>query len=124
MGDLALQRRPNGKYDFVESGGDLVVTNDPDPAILRLLIQDTWIGDDGERAGDSLGAVKLSTTKTKDQVQRICEQRLGVLLRGPNPQLTSVSVREVITVKDRLYASIDVTVPGRPPQNIQVPLID
>jgi hypothetical protein len=122
MADLALQRRPNGKYDFVLRGNDLITTTDPDPAILRLLIQDTWIGDDGERAGDSLGAVKLSTTRTRDQVQRIVEQRLGVLLRSG--QLTAVSVLEVRTVEGRLYALISVTRPGQQPSTIQVPLVD
>jgi hypothetical protein len=122
MADLALQRRPNGKYDFVLRGNDLITTTDPDPAILRLLIQDTWIGDDGERAGDSLGAVKLSTTRTRDQVQRIVEQRLGVLLRSG--QLTAVSVLEVRTVEGRLYAFISVTKPGQQPSTIQVPLVD
>ena len=51
-------------------------------AILRLLIQDTWIGDDGERAGDSLGAV-AEHYETKDQVQRICEQRLESSCAAP-----------------------------------------
>ena len=50
MADLALQRRSNGKYDFVLAGADLATTSEPYPAILRLLIQDSWVGDDGERA--------------------------------------------------------------------------
>ena len=92
MADLALQRRSNGKYDFVLAGADLATTSEPYPAILRLLIQDSWVGDDGERAGDSLGAVKLANSGTRDQVQRIAERRLGVLLK--TGQLTAVNVLE------------------------------
>lgn len=122
MADLALQRRPNGKYDFVLAGADLATTSDPDPAILRLLIQDSWVGDDGERAGDSLGAVKLANSGTRDQVQRIAERRLGVLLK--TGQLTAVNVLDVYTEGGRLFASISVQVPGKPPGNVQVPLTD
>lgn len=122
MADLALQRRSNGKYDFVLAGADLATTSDPDPAILRLLIQDAWVGDDGERAGDSLGAVKLANSGTRDQVQRIAERRLGVLLK--TGQLTAVNVRDVYTEGGRLFASISVQVPGKPPGNVQVPLTD
>ncbi len=122
MADLALARRPSGKYDFVLAGADLAVTSDPYPAILRLLIQDSWLGDDGERAGDSLGAVKLATTRTPEQVQRIAERRLGALLK--TGQLTEVRVTDVVTSGGRLYASISVTVPGKPPESIQVPLTD
>lgn len=120
MADLDLRRRPNGRYDFVLREGDLAVTSSPIPAILRLLTQDTWIGDDGERMGESLGAVRLSTSKTRDQVQRIAEQRLGVLLRSG--QLTAVSVLDVLTLDGALFASISVTVPGQQPATIQVPL--
>lgn len=122
MADLALQRRPNGKYDFELAGADLATTSDPDPAILRLLIQDSWVGDDGERAGDSLGAVNLANSGTRDQVQRIAERRLGALLR--TGQLTAVNVLDVYTESGRLFASISVQVPGKPPGNVQVPLTD
>lgn len=122
MADLALQRRPNGKYDFVLAGADLATTSDPDPAILRLLIQDSWVGDDGERAGDSLGAVKLANSGTRDQVQRIAERRLGVLLK--TGQLTAVNVLDVYTEGGRLFASIGVQSPGKPPATVQVPLTD
>jgi hypothetical protein len=52
LADLQLQRNGSTrKYGFVvDAGGDLVRTEDPYPAILRLLVQDTWIGDNGERA--------------------------------------------------------------------------
>lgn len=122
MADLALARRPSGRYDFVLAGADLAVTSDPYPAILRLLIQDSWLGDDGERAGESLGAVKLATSRTRDQVQRIAERRLGALIKSG--QITAVSVADVVTSGGRLYASISVTVPGKPPESIQVPLTD
>ena len=121
MGDYALQRRPNGKYDFVLSGGTLVVTQGPEPAILRQLIQDTWVGDDGERAGDSLGAVRIGTSGTKDQVQRIVDRRLAVLIR--QNAITSAEVISVTQDGGTLYANISYKVAGQAPQNIQVPLI-
>lgn len=132
MADLALVRRPSGKYDFLLKGGDLALTTDaslaqnpgvflePYPAVFRLLLQGTWIGDDGERAGESLGDVKLSTARTRDQVQRIVETRLGAMLRSG--QLTSVSVLDVVTKDARLFASISVTVAGQEPRTVQVPL--
>lgn len=116
MADLDLRRRPNGKYDFVLAGNDLALTSDPYPAILRLLLQGTWIGDDGERAGESLGDVRLQTSRTRDQVQRIAETRLGALLRSG--QLTAVSVLEVRPIEGHLFATISVTVPGQQPKNI------
>lgn len=122
MADLALQRRSNGKYDFVLAGADLATTSEPYPAILRLLIQDSWVGDDGERAGDSLGAVKLANSGTRDQVQRIAERRLGVLLK--TGQLTAVNVLDVFTEGGRLFAKLRVQVPGNPPGTVQVPLTD
>lgn len=120
MADLDLARRPNGKHDFVLAGNSLALTSDPFPAIYRLLIQGSWIGDDGERAGQSLGDVQFTTNKTVAQVQRIAESRLAALLRSN--QLTSVTVLEVVTLDGRLYATIRVTIPGQQPKNIQVPL--
>lgn len=122
MADLQLQRSNiTKKYDFVrDAGGDLVRTEDPFPAVLRLLLQDSWVGDNGERAGDSLGAVKLVTSQTRAQIQRIVEFRLAVLLRSG--QLTAVQVVEVITEGGSAFASIAVTIPGQQPRNIQVPL--
>lgn len=121
MGDLQLQRLDTGRNDFVlDAAGSLVVTNDPFPAILRLLIQDPWIGDNGERAGQSLGSVKLITSRTREQVQRIAETRLAALIRSG--QLTAVRVLDVAPKDGRLYASIAVQVPGRQPETVQVPL--
>lgn len=120
MADLELQRRPSGKYDFVLSGGDLRRIADPWPAVIRLLLQGPWIGDDGERSGDSLNDIRLITSKTKDQVQRIATVRLGPLIR--DGQITSVDTISVVTINDRVVSNISVTIPGRQPQVIQVPL--
>ncbi len=121
LADLQLQRLDSGRYDFVlTAGGDLALTEDPYPAILRLLIQDPWIGDDGERAGQSLGAVKLITSNTRAQIQRIAETRLAALVRSG--QLTAVQVLEVVTDGGRAFAKIAVQVPGQQPRTVQVPL--
>lgn len=121
MADLDLYRRPSGKYDFVLSGGDLATTDLPYSAIYRLLLQGTWLGDDGERIGQSLNDISLATSATKDQVQRIVETRLAALLR--TGQLTAVSVVSVLTQGDQVLANISVTVPGQEPKSIQVPLL-
>lgn len=122
MGDYALQRRSSGKYDFVLADGTLAITQTPEPAILRQLIQDTWVGDDGERAGDSLGAVRIGTNATKDQVQRIVDRRLSVLVR--QGAITSAEVLSVTQVGGTLFANISYRVAGQAPQNIQVPLLN
>lgn len=120
MADLDLTRRPSGKYDFVLAGGDLALTNDPFPAIYRLLLQGSWIGDDGERVGQSLGDVQLVSSRTRDQVQRIVEVRLAALLRSG--QLTSVTVTSVVTQADQVLANISVQIAGQQPRPIQVPI--
>lgn len=120
MADLDLHRRPNGRYDFVLSGNDLAKTTQPFPAILRLLLQGSWVGDDGERVGQSLNDVNLVTSKTRDQVQRIVETRLAALLRSG--QLTSVTVVSVDTSGDCVMAAVSVVIPGQQPQTIQVPI--
>ncbi len=121
MADLQLLRLDSGRYDFVlTTGGDLALTEDPFPAILRLLIQDSWIGDDGERAGQSLGAVNLITSNTRAQIQRIAETRLAALIRSG--QLIAVQVLEVVTDGGRAFARIAVQVPGQQPRTVQVPL--
>ena len=90
--DLALIQRPSGKYDFVRTPtGDLQRTGDKngrvqqnvaDPAILRQLLQDAWIGDNGERAGQSLASIKLfyqySNGTTLGQARGIDRQRTAV----------------------------------------------
>jgi hypothetical protein len=105
----------------VVNGGDLVRTGDPFPAILRLLIQGPWIGDNGERLGDSLADIKLINSQTKAQIQRIAETRLGALIR--TGQITALQVLNVSTAGDRAFVHISVTVPGQAaPQTLQVPL--
>lgn len=120
MADLDLYRRPSGKYDFVLAVNDLATTAGPFPAILRLLLQGSWVGDDGERVGQSLNDVNLVTSKTRDQVQRIVETRLAALLRSG--QLTSVTVVSVDTSGDCVMAAVSVVIPGQQPQTIQVPI--
>ncbi len=121
MADLALVLRPeSGKYGFQVVGGDLVRTTDPWPAIFRLLIQGSWIGDDGERAGDSLSDVALITTRTKDQVTRIVQSRLSTMIK--TGQITAVDVVDVVPFDGKVVAQIRVTVPGEQPRVIQVPL--
>lgn len=120
MPDLDLELRPSGKYDFVVEGGSLRTTTSVKPAVLRLLLQGTWVGDDGERAGQSLGDVKLSTTQTADQIQRIVETRLSVLLKSG--QLTKVNVLEVKREGDRAFLFVEIQEPGQQPETVQVPL--
>lgn len=120
MPDLDLELRPSGKYDFVVEGGSLRTTTSVKPAVLRLLLQGTWVGDDGERAGQSLGDVKLSTTQTADQIQRIVETRLGVLLKSG--QLSKVNVLEVKREGDRAFLFVEIQEPGQQPETVQVPM--
>lgn len=121
MADLSLQRTSTGKYDFVlTSSGDLARTEDPAPAILRLLLQDPWIGDDGERIGQSLGVVKLITSGTRGQIQRIVETRLAALIRSG--QLTSAQLVDVVYSDGQPFAKISVTQAGKQPTVVQVPL--
>ncbi len=121
MADLELRRLPTGKYDFVlTAGGDLARTDLPFPAVLRLLIQDSWIADNGERAGQSLGAVKLITSQTRGQIQRIAETRLSALIRSG--QITAVQVLDVITEGGSAFVKLAIATPGRAPEAIQVPL--
>lgn len=118
--DLALTRLANGKHDFVRSGSDLVRTGSAAPQILRLLIQGTWLGDDGERAGKSLADLTISTSQTAAQVQRIVESRLAVLVQSG--RLVSARVVSVENTGDKAFAHIEVVEPGQQPAIIQVPL--
>ena len=118
MADLALGQRPSKKWDFVLQNGDLVRTDAPTPSVLRLLLQGTWIGDNGERNGDSLSDVRLITTQIRDQVRRIVETRLSPLLR--RGELTSFELVDVQTLEGVLVASIRLQRPGQQPESIQV----
>lgn len=121
MLDYQLVRTRTGRYDFAVSDGDLVKEDDSGPAILRLLIQGgPWIGDDGEREGESLQDIRLIDQTTRARVQEICERRLSVLTRSG--RLSSVAVLDVQTEEDRLWAYIEVTRPGVPPETLQLPL--
>lgn len=120
MADLALQLLPNGKCDFVRVGGDLLRTTSVDSQVRRLLIQGTWIGDDGERAGKALPDLTISTSSTASQIQRIVETRLAVLIRSN--ALQSVRVVSVENTGDKALANIEIVEPGKPPQTIQIPL--
>lgn len=121
MHDYYLSRTRTGRYDFSVSDGDLVKIDDSGPAILRLLIQGgPWIGDDGEREGESLQDIRMVDQTTQARVQEICERRLSVLTR--TGRLSSVSILDVQTEDDRLWAYIEVTRPGVPSETIQIPL--
>ena len=121
MADLQLTRLDTGKYDFLaDASGSIVLTEDPWPAVLRLLYQGSWIADNGERAGQSFGDVKLINSQTRDQIQRIAETRLAVLIRSG--QLTGVQVLNVTTEGGGAFAEIAVRIPGQQPRTVQVPL--
>ena len=87
---------------------------------MRLLLQGSWIGDDGERAGESLCDVTLITTQTTERVSRIAQTRLAALIK--TGEITAVEVLGVTTKDGLLVADIQVTIPGAEPRTIQVPL--
>lgn len=120
MADLALRQLANGKYDFVRVGSDLGKTSSAIPQVLRLLIQGSWIGDDGERSGNALPDLRISTSRTAAEIQRIVDTRLSVLLRSN--ALVAAVVTKVTNAGDRARVDIEITEPGQPPQTIQVPL--
>jgi hypothetical protein len=120
MADLLLERKANGLHDFVRDGADLARTSTPEPAILRLLIQGSWLGDDGERAGQSLPDVVLSTSQTDSQIQRIVEARMSVLIK--QGRLESATLLRVVRAGDRAFIEIQVKPPGQEPATIQVPV--
>lgn len=121
MPDLALtQDAQTYLWDFEVRNGDIVRTVEPWPEILRLLTQGTWIGDDGERAGDCLNDVTLNTTGTRDRINRIVQTRMSALLR--NGTITAVSVTEIRVTGDRATVFVQVTFPGQQPRVVQVPL--
>lgn len=91
--DPLLQAGPTGKYDFVVKNGTLVLTDDQSGPILRLLSQEAWIADNGERDGDSLTSVRMETSTTESKIRGVLESRLRVLL-GMN-RLESLSIQNV-----------------------------
>lgn len=112
--DLELRQQPNGKYDFVRENGDLRRTSSVGPSVLRLLLQGTWVGDDGQRAGDSLLDVKILNKNTDTQVRGIVENRLNSLVQSG--ELDSVDVKRVDIEGDRVNLDVATTEPGRPPE--------
>lgn len=121
MADLALTQDPQTLlWDFAVQDGDIVRTNDPWPAVLRLLSQGSWIGDNGERAGECLNDVTLNTTGTRDRINRIVQTRLAALLR--TGEITAVNVQEIRVIQDRAVVFVQITIPGQQPRVVQVPL--
>lgn len=121
MADLRLVQDPQSlKWDFQRTGSDLERSVSPMPSVLRLLVQGSWIGDDGERSGNALPDLRISTSRTTAEIQRIVDTRLGVLLRSN--AIVAARVTKVVSTGDRAHVEIEITEPGQPPQTIQVPL--
>lgn len=118
--DLRLQQQPSGKYDFVRtSTGGLEVTDDCAPALLRLLIQGVWLGDDGERAGESLPDITLDQGDLESRARLIIENRGAVLVRRGD--LTSLEVTGVESDGGGgLRVSVLYAQPGQPPRPLAV----
>lgn len=133
MADIALVQRPSGKYDFLVSRGNVVRTGqlvpvaearpcaiDPGvPALLRLLLQGEWIGDDGERFGKSLADIRFLDSETQDLVTQIVAVRSSSLIPT---YFSAVTVLRVYIVDTQLYVSISYQRKGQQPQTVQVPL--
>lgn len=115
-----MARRPSGRYDFVRQGGDLERTDDWSPAMIRLLIQGEWIGDDGEREGEALPDVKFISQGTDAQVRRIVSRRLGKLI--DREVLEFAQVLRVLTEDSQVYVEVSVKRPGKDPETLQVPV--
>lgn len=118
--DPPLQAGPTGKYDFVVKNGTLVLTADQSGPILRLLCQEAWIADNGERDGDSLTSVQMETSTTASKIRGILESRLRTLL-GMN-RLESLSVQNVrkLAGKEGLWLfTLQKKRPGGAPEVVQ-----
>jgi hypothetical protein len=113
-------------FDFMVRDGDVVKTTDkraiglPLPALLRMLIQGEWLGDDGEREGDSLPDIQFIDSGTEGRVQEIVERRGAVLVS--KGMLESVSLDRVTTEGSAVFAWISYKLPGQEPGAVQVPL--
>lgn len=123
--DNLLQRQANGLYDFVIDNGNPLTTDSQSPAILRLIRQGEWIGDDGERSGKSLDEVKFGSESELSLARAILETRLGVLVRAR--RLESVNVKKVSTVKasagEELAFEVEVKHFGKPAVSTQVRVV-
>lgn len=118
-----MARRSSGRHDFVRTpSGDLARTDDWSPAMIRLLVQSEWIGDDGEREGEALPDVQFINGTTEAQVRRIVSRRLGKLVdRGV---LASVKVLRFWAEDDRFWVEVATQRPGREPdQPMQIPVL-
>jgi hypothetical protein len=111
MADLDLQSQPGGKWGFVVENGDLRRTNSPKPSVLRLLLQGQWIGDNGERNGESLSDVTLLGSDAEGKTRNLVETRLGRLVdRG---DLESFAVDRVEVQGTTLGVAIQIKPPGQ-----------
>lgn len=123
--DNLLQRQPNGRYDFLVENGNPVTTDDQSPAILRLVRQGEWIGDDGERAGKSLDEVKFASDSELSAARAILETRLGVLVRAR--RLERINVKKVSTLMtsagEELAFEVEVKHFGRPAVSTQARVV-
>jgi len=120
--DLALAQRPNGLYDFVVTAtGGLETTDDVAPALLRLAIQGEWIGDGGERKGESLVDVRVDTGDVTSKAQLILETRFAALVaRGDLERFEVTDVQS--DGAGLLSVAVTYWQPGREPRSLQVPV--
>ncbi len=119
--DNLLVQQPGGRYDFQIVNGNPVTTSDQSPAILRLLRQGPWIGDDGERSGKDLDDIKFTSSTDVALARSIIETRLGVLVRMR--RLERVNVKSVEAVQTaagtELVFDVEVKHFGTPPTSQQ-----
>ena len=121
--DLRLQQRPNGRYDFARTAtGGLEKTNDVVPALLRLALQRSWLGDDGERTGPSLSELRIDNGDAQTQAQQILETRYTLLVRRGDLESFEVTAVES-TDEGGLLVSVTYTQPGQKPQPLLIQVL-
>jgi len=119
--DPKLRVNPHGKNDFSVKNGTVELTDDQTGPILRLLSQEKWIGDRGERDGESLGAIRFDTQSTESRIRAILEVRLRVLISLR--RLESVSILRVIRTQPGIWwFAVEVKRFGQSPQTLQFPV--
>lgn len=119
--DPKLRVNPNGKYDFSVKNGTLELTDDQTGPMLRLLRQEKWIGDHGERDGESLDAIRFDTQSTESRIRAILEVRLRILVSLR--RLESVSVLQVVRTQPGVWwFAVEVRRVGQSPQTLQLPV--
>jgi hypothetical protein len=123
--DNALLRQPNGRYDFEIVNGNPVTTDDQSPAILRLIRQGEWIGDNGERSGKSLDEIHFASEVELSLARAILETRLGVLVRAR--RLEAVNVKRVAPLQtssgEELSFEVEVKHFGKPAVSSQARVV-